>query len=57
MENLERMCTVAKRGFRVGHCQIINTKIIDFVTLAMPTADLRSDNTGRAVHYRDILHL
>ena len=45
------------RGFRVGHCQIINTKIIDFVTRAKLKADLRSDNTGRAVHYRDILHL
>ena len=57
MENLERMCTVAKGGFRLGHCQIINTKIIDFVTWAKLKADLRSDNTGRAVHYRDILHL
>ena len=45
------------RGFRVGHCQIINTKIIDFVSRAKLKADLRSDNTGRAVHYRDILHL
>ena len=43
------------RGFRVGHCQI--TKIIDFVSRAKLKADLRSDNTGRAVHYRDILHL
>ena len=48
MENLERMKD--KGGFRVGHCQIINTKIIDFVTRAKLKADLRSDNTGRAVH-------
>ena len=45
------------RGFRVGRCQIMNMKIIDFVTRAKLKADLRSDNTGRAIHHRNILHL